>query len=384
MKVKYIIFFLFFINHIIAQTCLPTIEYEGSINSREERAIEQCQKLLQFKGDTFMFFASYKNGKIYSLPPKINQDKDKAILKYGHKLISMPPKTIPSPGYCFRLANVYYDKEYNKMSAKGFYIYILLLLEDINTNKLYLNRIDLNNGKYFFHGVYPYKEYTKTIKHLSDKTFYAMSKIINETTKDKYIPEYDLKAKNLRLKGVVSKDNKNYIVFTNGFVDYNAPYQDISISKMIKAVTANSSDRLYYYLEPEDKAIVRINGYKEEEKAFYAKREVEIRDKEQKEIERKAKAEIENQKAIDNWERSQKEYKQELIKKYGKRVTNLIFSNKVEIGWNKDMCVESWGMPDHINYTKFADYVQEQWIYEISTYLYFVNGKLTAIQGTTW
>lgn len=386
MKIKLIIFLLFLTYHVIAQSPLPVIEDKGAIANKEERAIEQYQKLLRFKGNIFFFSSSYKTGKICSLPSNVNPNKEKAILKYGRKMLSEPSDTIPSSGYHFRLANIYCDKEYVRGYALGFYMYILLLLEDTDTGNFYLNRIDLNKMDYYFYGVYPYDDKGITIGDFSDKIFYAFSKTLIDKNTKKYFPEYCLKMNNIRLKGAITEDNRNYIVFSDGARDYLASYQDISSSGMIEIALCKypryQSD--YCYLELKDKAIARLKRYAEEEKTFYAQIEVQKREGEQNEIERRKKVEIENQKAIANWEKSQDERKQGLIKKYGKRVTNMILNNEVQIGWNKDMCVESWGMPENINYTKFANYVQEQWVYSIDTYLYFTNGKLTAIQKSAW
>ena len=51
------------------------------------------------------------------------------------------------------------------------------------------------------------------------------------------------------------------------------------------------------------------------------------------------------------------------------------------IGMTKKQVIEasSWGEPDHVNRTTSGAGVREQWVYDYG-YLYFVNGKLTAIQ----
>ena len=41
----------------------------------------------------------------------------------------------------------------------------------------------------------------------------------------------------------------------------------------------------------------------------------------------------------------------------------------------------SWGKPNHINCTTNAYGVHEQWLYGGGNYLYFENGRLTAIQN---
>lgn len=70
-----------------------------------------------------------------------------------------------------------------------------------------------------------------------------------------------------------------------------------------------------------------------------------------------------------------------LTKKYGKNNALQMIKRKVVIGWSKTMCKESWGEPDHINTDTYSWGVKEQWCYSSGDYLYFTNGKLTAIQN---
>lgn len=59
---------------------------------------------------------------------------------------------------------------------------------------------------------------------------------------------------------------------------------------------------------------------------------------------------------------------------------NMITKGKVKIGWDKKLCKLSWGEPKDINITKGTFGTHEQWVYPGDSYLYFENGKLTAIQ----
>ena len=47
----------------------------------------------------------------------------------------------------------------------------------------------------------------------------------------------------------------------------------------------------------------------------------------------------------------------------------------------EDVIASSWGKAESINRTTYANSVREQWVYGIGNYLYFENGKLTAIQN---
>jgi len=60
---------------------------------------------------------------------------------------------------------------------------------------------------------------------------------------------------------------------------------------------------------------------------------------------------------------------------------NLVTKGKVKIGWDKKLCKLSWGEPEKINTTKGSFGTHEQWVYPDESYLYFENGKLTAIQN---
>lgn len=59
---------------------------------------------------------------------------------------------------------------------------------------------------------------------------------------------------------------------------------------------------------------------------------------------------------------------------------NLVKQGKVRIGMKQEVCRLSWGEPNHINKTTGSFGVHEQWVY-YDNYLYFENGKLTAIQN---
>lgn len=91
------------------------------------------------------------------------------------------------------------------------------------------------------------------------------------------------------------------------------------------------------------------------------------------------KAEEEQAKAKERQEKEQQRI-QALVDKYGQNNVNLARQGKVKIGWNKELCKEAWGEPRSINKTTTAYGVHEQWVYTSSRYLYFDDGKLTAIQ----
>lgn len=58
-----------------------------------------------------------------------------------------------------------------------------------------------------------------------------------------------------------------------------------------------------------------------------------------------------------------------------------ITKQTARIGMTSQMVLDcGWGEPDNVNRTRTAGRVHEQWVYSDGTYLYFDNGKLTAIQ----
>jgi hypothetical protein len=54
----------------------------------------------------------------------------------------------------------------------------------------------------------------------------------------------------------------------------------------------------------------------------------------------------------------------------------------VRIGMSmKQVRASNWGVPESVNRTTTGNGVDEQWVYGTGSYLYFRNGKLTAIQN---
>ena len=54
----------------------------------------------------------------------------------------------------------------------------------------------------------------------------------------------------------------------------------------------------------------------------------------------------------------------------------------VHVGMSQEeVLASSWGKPERINRTTFASGTHEQWVYGSRSYLYFENGKLTAVQN---
>jgi hypothetical protein len=60
-----------------------------------------------------------------------------------------------------------------------------------------------------------------------------------------------------------------------------------------------------------------------------------------------------------------------------------IACRRIQIGFDHDRVIASWGRPDHVNRTTYSFGVHEQWVYGEygSGYVYFEDGVVTAIQN---
>jgi len=59
----------------------------------------------------------------------------------------------------------------------------------------------------------------------------------------------------------------------------------------------------------------------------------------------------------------------------------MIQNGRVKIGMTKTEAELAWGKPKEINTDIYGSSSQEQWVYSSSSYIYFENGKLSAIQN---
>ena len=74
--------------------------------------------------------------------------------------------------------------------------------------------------------------------------------------------------------------------------------------------------------------------------------------------------------------KSEREYKENIVKKYGKKLGTIIANGKVQIGFSKKMCEDACGSPD--NFRKDGNV--ESWSYKKTLkYLTFKNDKLVKI-----
>ncbi len=103
--------------------------------------------------------------------------------------------------------------------------------------------------------------------------------------------------------------------------------------------------------------------------------------KNQKIEERLKREEEDKKKREKEWAENDRKFRQECINEFGAKFGNYIADGKVIIGMTKKMCRLSWGSPRDINTTTTNYGKNEQWVYSLKHYLYFENGKLTAIQN---
>lgn len=80
-------------------------------------------------------------------------------------------------------------------------------------------------------------------------------------------------------------------------------------------------------------------------------------------------------------QKKQADWEKDMIRKYGRTNGQLIIEGRVKLGFTKQMCREAWGEPESINKSTGSWGTHEQWVYGLGSYLYFENGKLTAIDN---
>jgi len=103
------------------------------------------------------------------------------------------------------------------------------------------------------------------------------------------------------------------------------------------------------------------------ERARQEKLKVEERQREEEELERQK---VE----------AQAKFKVDCKTRFGEKFGKMIIEGNVILGMTSEMCQLSWGEPIEKNRTLVSGLVHEQWVYSWKHYLYFENGKLTAIQ----
>lgn len=78
---------------------------------------------------------------------------------------------------------------------------------------------------------------------------------------------------------------------------------------------------------------------------------------------------------------NRKQYEADCVAEFGPVNGKYIANGQVVLGMTKAMCEAAWGTPQWVNTTIVSGLRHEQWVYSYGKYLYFDNGKLTAIQN---
>lgn len=246
-------------------------------------------------------------------------------------------------------------------------------LEDIDTNieprNLYLNiklRNDSNNEILYWRPLYS--------SHIQNSPFVLIPYF--EKLKKTYLNQ------DLRLKEQYANMSnfKNLIDVNTGEVVDIKPNELWTCSD-ISFVDSKDSYYLkpFYFLRKDDKEIKLSLEYGAVENHMMLETEYKRLQSEQQKNEELREKELLAEKA--KREEQRKYYKAKCIARWGQKMGSLVADGKVVLGMTKKMCNESWGTPIDVNTTIVRGITSEQWVYSLGTYLYFENGKLTAIQN---
>jgi hypothetical protein len=65
-----------------------------------------------------------------------------------------------------------------------------------------------------------------------------------------------------------------------------------------------------------------------------------------------------------------------------KHIETAVIERRVLPGMTEEQVTLAWGKPQRVNQTLRSSSTSEQWVYSISTYVYFENGRVTAVQSS--
>lgn len=268
----------------------------------------------------------------------------------------------------------------NKLSEfRSKYVgHIITITPDFKLNLYEPPLIQKNNKKYYKNILKEFK-YSSDYIGVIDKSPLGKKFIIYDFIKHsafgRQIYRHESVKRNYKEYRIILKSTKNndlfYIVF-----DRSKP-----VDKTI-GISFDICEDNQRKLEEERKKyrMLKLEEEKKQQEEKFIQDQIEKLKREKDEANRRVQDSIARELKIEYNKVNYKKYILELNRKYGKVNTKLILDGKVKIGWNKKMCIESWGEPMSVNRTLFKDVVTEQWVYDIGTYLYFKNNILTAIQ----
>lgn len=165
--------------------------------------------------------------------------------------------------------------------------------------------------------------------------------------------------------------------FLNKEIFFSGTKNDFYICSNVDIKNTGSNSPFYDYVVTLHNSNETIDLPLQKDTRSYITLAEEYREELRIKEEERRKKESEYQARLANEE---EEYKASLIKKFGRKNALLILDNIVQIGFTKQMCIESWGQPYDINRTITSGGIHEQWVYGIGRYLYFEGNILTAIQ----
>jgi hypothetical protein len=129
-------------------------------------------------------------------------------------------------------------------------------------------------------------------------------------------------------------------------------------------------------LRDREVSTIEAREHVEREARERAEREARQREREARQREETARAEARRR------EHAAEAKRQAAIRAHGwpKRIEAAVVERKVMPGMTPEQVTLAWGRPRSVNQTIRASGVSEQWVYSISGYVYFENGRVTAIQ----
>ena len=92
--------------------------------------------------------------------------------------------------------------------------------------------------------------------------------------------------------------------------------------------------------------------------------------------------ELTTQEALDREQREREKQRQAgiLAHAWPKPIETAVLERRVLPGMTAEQVTLAWGKPQRVNQTLRSSRISEQWVYSVSSYVYFENGRVTAIQ----
>lgn len=253
-------------------------------------------------------------------------------------------------------------------TGKQFYI-------DKEKGKKTFNGIEVESGKVWFtysqgDSLGKYQLHPQTTNSSSGNNKFEYFRDYYAKWEDQLIEDAKSKADTLYISSLNKQFGGKEIIL-NGNSSAPVFFQEIKLDNDDSA----DSYRYIMFLKNNDGKVIKNSLIPEKQNIILAE---DFRKNEQLKQEEQERIEKENARQLAQEEAA---YKAKLIRKYGKRKASIILEERVEIGFTKEMCIESWGEPYDINRTITQYGTREQWVYGSGSYLYFEGNTLTAIQN---